>query len=87
MFRHDRHNASVDNSSRSGSVRSGCHQHVYALCVLVPLAYLTLAATLELDPSGTRIGRQEIIAIGLVGTAAPLSGPLAAQLRDSSLSG
>jgi hypothetical protein len=49
---------------------------VYALCVLVPLAYLTLVVTLDLDPKGPDTAQQEIIAIGLVGTTALVSGLL-----------
>ena len=49
---------------------------VYALCVLVPLAYLTLVVILGLDPSGPDTARQEMIAIGLVGTTALVSGVL-----------
>ena len=49
---------------------------VYALCVLVPLAYLTLVVILGLDPSGPDTARQEMIAIGLVGTTTLVSGVL-----------
>jgi hypothetical protein len=42
---------------------------VYALCVLLPLASLTLVA-LDLDPQGPGTARQETIDIGLVGTTA-----------------
>ncbi|HEU4909060.1 MAG TPA: hypothetical protein VFT17_09355 [Propionibacteriaceae bacterium] len=49
---------------------------VYALCVVVPLIYLTLVVALGLDPNGPDTARQEIPAIGLVGTAALAIGVL-----------
>jgi len=49
---------------------------VYALCVLVPLASLTLVMVLDLDPEGPDTARQEIVAIGLVGTTALMIGVL-----------
>jgi hypothetical protein len=49
---------------------------VYALCILVPLIYLTLVIALGLDPNGPDTARQEITAVGLVGTAALAIGVL-----------
>jgi hypothetical protein len=49
---------------------------VYALCVVVPLVYLTLVVAIGLDPNGPDTARQEIPAIGLVGTTALAIGVL-----------
>jgi hypothetical protein len=43
---------------------------VYAFCVVVPIVYLTLVVALGLDPNGPDTARQEILAIGLIGTTA-----------------
>jgi hypothetical protein len=51
---------------------------VYALCVLLPLASLTLVVALDLAPEGPETARQEIIDIGLVGTTALMIGVLPA---------
>jgi hypothetical protein len=49
---------------------------VYAFCVVVPLVYLTLVVALGLDPNGPDTARQEILAIGLIGTTALAIGVL-----------
>ncbi len=49
---------------------------VYAFCVVVPLMYLTLVVALGLDPNGPDTARQEILAVGLVGTTALAIGVL-----------
>ena len=49
---------------------------VYALCVFVPLAYLTLVVAFGLDPNGPETARQELRDIGLFGTTALVIGVL-----------
>src|SRR4029453_16699274 len=49
---------------------------VYAFCVVVPLMYLMLVIALGLDPNGPDTARQEILAVGLVGTTALAIGVL-----------
>lgn len=70
--------ATPPSTLRSGRVPSArvVIGGVYALCVLVPLAYLTLVVALDLDPEGPNTARQEIIDIGLVGTTALMIGVL-----------
>src|SRR5687768_9368685 len=70
--------ATRPSTSRSGRVPSArvVIGGVYALCVLVPLASLTLVMVLDLDLERPDAARQEIIAIGLVGTTALMIGVL-----------
>ena len=70
--------ATPPSTLRSGRVPSAqvVIGGVYALCVLVPLASLTLVVALDLDPEGPDTARREIIDIGLVGTTALMIGVL-----------
>jgi hypothetical protein len=49
---------------------------VYAFCVVMPIVYLTLVVAFGLDPNGPDTARQEILAIGLIGTTALAIGVL-----------